>query len=63
MTLFNTGSGNFLRFAVGSCNKPHLPQGVFTSILQDNPDVFVWLGDVVYADTMLLPHYWVQAHL
>jgi alkaline phosphatase D len=35
----------------GSCNKHDLPQPLWTSINQDRPDVFIWLGDNVYGDT------------
>lgn len=39
------------RFAFGSCNKQYLPQPLWKSILADSPDLFLWTGDVVYADT------------
>ncbi|RYZ71079.1 MAG: alkaline phosphatase family protein [Proteobacteria bacterium] len=38
-------------FAFGSCNKQHLPQPIWKNIIADAPDLFVWTGDVVYADT------------
>ena len=39
------------RFAFGSCNKQYLPQPLWKTIVQDSPDLFLWTGDVVYADT------------
>eukprot|EP01117_Protostelium_nocturnum_P017851 TRINITY_DN7342_c0_g1_i1.p1 TRINITY_DN7342_c0_g1~~TRINITY_DN7342_c0_g1_i1.p1 ORF type:complete len:414 (-),score=96.20 TRINITY_DN7342_c0_g1_i1:31-1272(-) len=43
------------RLAFGSCNKQWLNQPIWKSIIDYNPDVFVWLGDVVYLDTMPFP--------
>ncbi len=37
--------------AFGSCNKEDKPQDMWTSIVQNNPDLWIWLGDIVYADT------------
>lgn len=37
--------------AFGSCNKTSLPQNIWLSIEQTEPDLWVWLGDVIYADT------------
>ena len=37
--------------AFGSCNRQNLPQPLWDPILQNNPDVFIWGGDNVYADT------------
>ncbi len=39
------------RFSFGSCNKQYLPQPLWKKILKDDPQLFVWTGDVVYADT------------
>eukprot|EP00976_Prorocentrum_cordatum_P099772 1191963-Prorocentrum_minimum.AAC.10 len=36
--------------AFGSCSKPHLPQPLWDPIVELGPQVFVWLGDIVYAD-------------
>lgn len=38
-------------FAFGSCNKQYLPQPLWKGIIRDAPDLFLWTGDVVYADT------------
>lgn len=37
--------------AFGSCNRQNLPQPLWDPILQNRPDVFIWGGDNVYADT------------
>lgn len=39
------------RVAFGSCNKHNREQPLWKHIVQSNPDVWVWLGDVVYANT------------
>jgi alkaline phosphatase D len=38
------------RIALGSCYHPSLKSGIFNEIAAQNPDVFVFLGDNVYAD-------------
>jgi len=43
--------GNIELIAFGSCNKIDLPQRMWTPILQNKPDLWVWLGDILYADT------------
>jgi alkaline phosphatase D len=35
----------------GSCNRPQAPQPLWADIRALAPDVFAWLGDIVYADT------------
>ena len=51
-----TESNTSIRIAFGSCMKPHLnPDSILNSITDSNPDVFVWLGDVAYTDTRLIP--------
>lgn len=37
--------------AFGSCNKMDKPQTMFSEIAANKPDVFIWLGDIIYADT------------
>ena len=37
--------------AFGSCNKIDKPQDLWKPILSNNPDLWIWLGDIVYADT------------
>ena len=37
--------------AFGSCNMPQEPNPFWDDILVDNPDVWIWGGDIVYADT------------
>ncbi len=37
--------------AFGSCNKLNQPQDLWKPILANAPDTWIWLGDIVYADT------------
>ncbi|BBM84625.1 alkaline phosphatase D family protein [Candidatus Uabimicrobium amorphum] len=37
--------------AFGSCNKQYKKQPLWDVILQNSPNLWVWLGDVIYADT------------
>jgi len=39
------------RLAFGSCNKHDKSQAYWLDIVRRRPDVFVWLGDIVYADS------------
>lgn len=45
------GLGKVKRFIFGSCNKQYLPQPLWKNIIADEADLFLWTGDVVYADT------------
>ncbi|TPN85304.1 alkaline phosphatase D family protein [Aquimarina algicola] len=35
----------------GSCSKQNIPQPLWKDIMGTNPDVFVWGGDIIYADS------------
>ncbi|MDX5584329.1 MAG: alkaline phosphatase D family protein [Aureibaculum sp.] len=37
--------------AFGSCNNQRLPNDLWNEILKNNPDVWIWGGDNIYADT------------
>lgn len=37
--------------AFGSCNKHDEPQPLWQPILENEPQVWVWLGDIIYGDT------------
>lgn len=39
------------RIAFGSCSREDLPQPLWTPIVSRDPDLWIWLGDNVYADT------------
>lgn len=39
------------RLAFGSCNHAHLAQPMWSVIESHQPDLFLWAGDVIYADT------------
>src|SRR5688572_32899858 len=40
-----------INIAFGSCNQVHYPQPLWESILSLESDMWIWLGDSVYADT------------
>jgi alkaline phosphatase D len=40
-----------INIAFGSCNQVHYPQPLWESILSLESDMWIWLGDCVYADT------------
>lgn len=37
--------------AFGSCNKAEKPQGHWAHIMANQPKLWIWLGDIIYADT------------
>jgi alkaline phosphatase D len=37
--------------AFGSCNKMDKPQTLWADILNSSPNLWIWLGDIIYADT------------
>ena len=39
------------KLAFGSCNKHHLDQPLWPEIAKQDPDVWIWLGDIIYGDT------------
>jgi alkaline phosphatase D len=39
------------RILFGSCSRPWLPQPLWLAILENQPQLWIWLGDIVYADT------------
>src|SRR5215218_7890200 len=39
------------RIAFGSCCRQDKPQPIWDAIASAQPDVFIWLGDNIYADT------------
>ncbi len=39
------------KVALGSCNRQDLPQPMWRKIQDEKPELFVWLGDIIYADT------------
>jgi alkaline phosphatase D len=49
-TLNHNGDGQFV-IAFGSCNKHGVSNLLWDDILDVNPDVWVWGGDIIYADT------------
>jgi len=49
--------------AFGSCSKHTYAQPLWRRIAAQNPDLWIWLGDAVYADTRLMPFVWMVATL
>jgi len=43
-------SGNVTTIAFGSCNRQDKPQTYWPTIAAHQPDAWLWLGDIVYAD-------------
>jgi len=37
--------------AFGSCNKMTMPQTMWQHVIANNPQLWIWLGDIIYADT------------
>jgi len=37
--------------AFGSCNKMSVPQTMWQHVAVNNPNLWIWLGDIIYADT------------
>ncbi len=37
--------------AFGSCNRPELDQLIWQPIIDHDPEVFIWLGDIIYGDS------------
>lgn len=47
----------------GSCNKHNLEQKYWKRVLERNPDLWIWLGDVVYTDYKMVPFLWMPSPL
>lgn len=50
-------SKTLTKIAFGSCYGQFNQSNpkIFTSITENDPDLFIWLGDAIYADEMYLP--------
>ncbi|MGQ0814304.1 MAG: alkaline phosphatase D family protein [Gemmatimonadota bacterium] len=42
---------DYTRIAFGSCNRETLPQPLWRVMARHQPELFIWLGDNIYADT------------
>lgn len=40
------------RLAFGSCNREDLPQPLWEPIVAFDPEIWIWLGDAIYGDTL-----------
>lgn len=47
----DSSTGNSTLIAFGSCNNQSRPQPLWSSIRQNHPNLFIWLGDNIYGDT------------
>jgi alkaline phosphatase D len=47
------------KLAFGSCNKDDKPQPLWDAIVSYDPDIWLWIGDVVYGDWSVLPGYYL----
>ena len=52
----NENKSNTLIVTFGSCNKHNIENIFWDDIRSLNPDVFIWGGDIVYADTANVKH-------
>ena len=41
----------FNTIAFGSCNRVNLPQLLWNDIVANNPDLWIWTGDIIYGDS------------
>lgn len=42
---------NLSVIAFGSCNKLQMPQTMWGDVAANDPNIWIWLGDIIYADT------------
>lgn len=49
--LIENKKDDLFTIAFGSCNKTDKPQNLWQSIMNNHPDLWIWLGDIVYADS------------
>ena len=42
---------NEFKIAFGSCSNQRLPQVLWPSIIANQPDLWIWMGDIIYMDT------------
>ena len=40
-----------MTIAFGSCNHQWDPQTIWSEVIQNDPDLWIWTGDIIYADT------------
>jgi alkaline phosphatase D len=48
------------RIAFGSCAEQHRPQPIWESVVAANPELFLFLGDNIYADTEDMEAFWAK---
>ena len=47
-------NGKLDRIAFGSCNRQDAPQPLWKPILEDRPDLWIWMGDNIYGDSPVM---------
>jgi alkaline phosphatase D len=52
---FAQKNNNEFIIAFGSCDNQEIKNKVWNEILKNNPDIFIWEGDVIYSDTEDMP--------
>ena len=50
-TLLGCGEKNEFVLSFGSCNNQNVQNNLWEPILNHNPDLFIWGGDIIYSDT------------
>jgi len=50
-SLCYSGFSQTFTISFGSCNQHDKPQVIWKNVLRNDPDVWIWTGDIVYADT------------
>eukprot|EP00118_Oscarella_pearsei_P018538 m.190263 g.190263 ORF g.190263 m.190263 type:complete len:396 (+) comp39431_c0_seq12:173-1360(+) len=51
------------KMAFASCNMHDKPQPIWEKVAEEAPEIFVWLGDVVYGDHRVFPFVWHHSPL
>lgn len=61
LLLESTGNSGLTRLAFGSCNHHIRRPWAWGEVAKRHPDVWIWLGDIVYADKAVAPKWRVPA--
>lgn len=51
---------NLSIISFGSCNKLDKSQGMWDAVAANNPNLWIWLGDIIYADTSDMRALWAH---
>jgi alkaline phosphatase D len=50
----NSDQNPITKIAFGSCNKQDAPQPLWNPIINDRPDLWIWMGDNIYGDSPIM---------